>query len=517
MGDPKDNFGASALWTAIGTYLPGSGLIKGGRRVLAGTIALGLFALVVVVFGVWTLVDSTSLLHLAVNATFMKVLIVALPLVTLGWLWLIVQTQLDLRPTKALTQLQRGLATALVVALSFSIAAPMAVASRYAFDQSRWLDTVFRRSDDIKSGTAPDADLWRNKGRVNVLLLGGDAGDDRWGLRTDTMLLASVNTHTGDTVLLQIPRNAANAPFPKDSPLAEYYPDGFTSGWSDDPEHMFNNIYDGVPDNVPGDILGPTDNLGADALKLAVGEATGQTVDYYALVDLAGFSKLVDALGGITVNINTWVAMGGDTDAGIPPSKWLKPGPNQHLNGTEALWYARGRYGADDFQRMDRQRCVIEAAINQANPGNVLARYEDIARQSKDIIQTDIPSDVLPAMVDLALRMREGQRDSIVLRDGEDGFSSSAPDWALVRARMDKAIEEQKPKTPEPAPPAEPQEPQEPGSPQEPAPPEDAPVEAPEEQPAPAPETPVAPPEDLVASCEFQPEIANAQPPQPPT
>lgn len=531
-GDPRESFGAGALWTAVGTYVPGAGLIKGGRRMLAGTIACGLFVLTVLTLGVWALVDTNSLLHLAVSASFLKVLVLVLPLVTIGWLWLIVQTHLDLKPRRVLSTLQRGLATALVVALSFSVAAPMAVASRYAFDQSRWLSTIFRNSSDIRSGTAPEVDMsdpWKNKDRVNILLLGGDAGPDRYGLRTDTMLLASIDTQTGNTVLLQIPRNAANAPFPEDSPLAQYYPDGFTSGWPEDPEHMFNNIYDGVPQDVPADVLGPTDNLGADALKLAVGAATGQTVDYYALVDLAGFSKLIDALGGITVNINTWVAMGGDTDRGIPPSKWMHPGPNQHLNGTEALWFARGRYGADDFQRMDRQRCVIEAAINQANPANMLARYEDIARQSKDIIQTDIPSEILPAMVDLALRVKGSQRDSIVLRNGEDGFWSASPDWALVRARMNRAIEKQRepgnagpaPADPTPATtdPGDPVDPADPGAtPEVPATtePTDIATEAPPPNAQP-PTAPVAPPEDLAASCEFQPAVANAQPKQPPT
>ncbi len=52
---------------------------------------------------------------------------------------------------------------------------------------------------------------------------------------------------------------------------------------------------------------GPTDNPGADFLKLGVGEALGLTIDYYVLVNLDGFSQLIDALGGITVNVNYYV------------------------------------------------------------------------------------------------------------------------------------------------------------------------------------------------------------------
>ena len=84
---------------------------------------------------------------------------------------------------------------------------------------------------------------------------------------------------------------------------------------------------------MPKDVLGPTDNLGADALKLSVGEALGLRVDYYVLINLQGFSKMINALGGIKLNINTYIPIGGDTDRGIAPKEFLKPGPNQKLKG----------------------------------------------------------------------------------------------------------------------------------------------------------------------------------------
>ena len=77
-------------------------------------------------------------------------------------------------------------------------------------------------------------------------------------------------------------------------------------------------MYRNVPRAVPKDVLGPTDNLGADVLKLSVGEATGLKVDYYVLINLEGFSKMINALGGIRVNINTYIPIGGDTDRHIP-------------------------------------------------------------------------------------------------------------------------------------------------------------------------------------------------------
>ena len=142
------------------------------------------------------------------------------------------------------------------------------------------------------------------------------------------------------------------------------------------------------------------------------------------------------------LDFHTYIPMGGNTDLHIPPKKYLKPGPDQHLNGEDALWYARGRYGSDDFARMDRQRCVINAIIKQANPTNMLARYEQIAKASKDIVVTDMPQEVLPLMVDLSFRVKDGNVRSIVFKHGVDGFLSPDPDFALMRKRVKAALEE---------------------------------------------------------------------------
>ena len=69
-------------------------------------------------------------------------------------------------------------------------------------------------------------------------------------------------------------------------------------------EWMLDAIYKNVPEQQGKDIVGPSDNVGADILKLSVGEAIGLKLDYYVQINLAGFTQLVNALGGITVNIN---------------------------------------------------------------------------------------------------------------------------------------------------------------------------------------------------------------------
>ena len=101
---------------------------------------------------------------------------------------------------------------------------------------------------------------------------------------------------------------------------------------------------------------------------------------------------------------------------------------------------------------MDRQRCVIDAVIKQANPANMLARYEDIAKAGKDIVKTDMPREVLPLMVDLSLRVKDGNVRSVVFKHGVDGFSSPNPDFAQMRQRVKAALKETKKEAPSPSP-----------------------------------------------------------------
>ena len=450
----EPSFRRAVVYTILGTAIPGLGLIAGRRR-LIGSVILGLFAAGVLALGIYATVDRQDLLGYALDPKTLRRAALALVIIALVWVAIIIASHLSLRgrPTTS----QRVVGGVLVGVLSFAVAAPMAVAARYSYVTASSVGAVFKSEDETKSATRPNLeatqttpgkpkpqDPWAGKPRLNILLLGGDAGPGRAGTRTDTVILASINTKTGDTALISLPRNAARMPFPSSSPLHKRYPYGFTNGDGQNAEYFLNAMYRNVPRAVPKDILGPTDNLGADVLKLSVGEATGLQVDYYVLINLDGFSKMINALGGIRLNINTYIPIGGDTDRHIPPKEYLKPGPNQKLNGRSALWYARGRYGSDDFARMDRQRCVINAIIKQANPTNMLARYEDVVKAGKQLVYTDMPREVLPLMVDLSLRVKDGNVRSVVFKSGVAGFSSSNPDFTLMRKRVKAAIGESK-------------------------------------------------------------------------
>src|SRR5690606_8313381 len=103
---------------------------------------------------------------------------------------------------------------------------------------------------------------------------------------------------------------------------------------------------------------------GVEVTKDVVEEITGLKINYYAMVNLAGFSKLIDAVGGVTVNVQERTAIGG---IGAPIKGYIEAGKRK-LNGREALWYARSRVDNDDFSRMGRQKCVMSAMLHELSP-----------------------------------------------------------------------------------------------------------------------------------------------------
>jgi anionic cell wall polymer biosynthesis LytR-Cps2A-Psr (LCP) family protein len=148
--------------------------------------------------------------------------------------------------------------------------------------------------------------------------------------------------------------------------------------------------------------------------------------------------------------VNERVAMGGISSAHIPPAEWIEPGPKQHLDGPHALWFARGRYGADDDQRQIRQRCAIKGIVDAADPSTLVTKYQAIAKASKNLLRTDIPQELLPALIQLALKVKSGTVSNVSLDVSKLKLKYLHPDYEGLRETVAKALE---PKAETPAPP----------------------------------------------------------------
>ncbi len=126
-------------------------------------------------------------------------------------------------------------------------------------------------------------------------------------------------------------------------------------------------------------------------------------IDYFAVVDLGGFVDLVDALGGVDLYVPEPILE--RTSPAHEGEEWtridLKAG-FQHLTGDEALVYARSRSTSSDYARMDRQRCLLGALAEQADPFDIAIRIPSLVPVIKDVLATNIPLGHLPDLAEAA-------------------------------------------------------------------------------------------------------------------
>lgn len=274
------------------------------------------------------------------------------------------------------------------------------------------LEPVVAAPGEVGADTIDFEDLppWQPFGeeRLNILLLGGDAGPGRGGLRTDTMIVASIDPVSGDSALIGLPRNFAGVAL-KDG--------------TDVPVRRLNHVYGWGHDNT--DLFGGPDP-GARAIRNVAENITGLQIDYHMLVDLTGFADLVNAFGGVRLNVPRPVdGPLYDAETGDYDMIRIEAG-DQTLDGGHALAYARARYGSSDYVRMGRQRCIIAAMARDANPLKLVARFDDLLAVIENNMSTDVPAELLPELVRLAPRV-ELNRIRVV------GFD---PTWSLGRNRQ---------------------------------------------------------------------------------
>jgi LCP family protein required for cell wall assembly len=235
-------------------------------------------------------------------------------------------------------------------------------------------------------------------------------------------------------ILFSLPRNLENVPMPP-GPLREQWPNGFPD--------LLNGVYQFVT-NEP-DLLKGARDRGAQGVKEVASYILGIPIDYYAMVNLEGFNEFVDAMGGVTVTITQRLPIGGLLADGtrVPPVGYIEPGI-QHLDGTQAQWYARSRRDGTDYDRMLRQRCLIGAMVQQATPGNVLKHFQELSSATKKLAETDIPRSVLPDLITLGDKMHTGSSIRSVAFVPPI-IHTGNPDYAKIRKLVSEALQPPKP------------------------------------------------------------------------
>ena len=413
-----------------GWWLVGLGiLIPGSAQLLAGDKRLGRFA-VLTTFVLWALAVLTLLLWLVARPVVLTVAThpVGLTLVqvlaagyALLWLLLAIDTLRLVRLVRLAPLARMGIATLGVVAL-VATAGGAGYAAVIAGSARGVLDSVFsggQYADPID-------------GRYNVMVLGGDAGADRLGLRPDSISVMSIDADTGATSIIGVPRNLENIPFTEGSPLYEDFPNGYDCGI----DCLISYLYTyGVehPELYP-EAASIGSDPGIEAMRDGVEAVTGLTMQYYVLIDMQGFSQLIDALGGIEIDVPTKVLLGKNGEKAIGSI----PAGVQQMDGATALWYARSRYNVTDYDRMLRQRQVQEAIIAQVEPGNLVTKFQAVAEAGSQVVKTDIPSSMLSHFIELASGARSMPVTTLELVP--PAIDTNHPDVTLIHELVQQSL-----------------------------------------------------------------------------
>lgn len=390
----------------LGVVIPGSAqILAGNRRLgrfgLATTLALWFLAIITAL--VWFLARPFAL-GVATNGIALLIAQVLLAAYAVLWVVLALDTLRLTRLVKAAPR-ARGFIAGVAVILLVTTAGTAAYGSYVSGVARTTLAHVF-------GGTTYSDPV---NGRYNILLLGGDAGADRTGLRPDSISVVSIDANTGATTIIGVPRNLQRAPFSKGSPMLGPFPNGYDCGVNCLVSFLYT--YGQEHPTLYPDAVAHHSQPGIEAMRDAIQGVVGLKLQYYALIDMKGFQNLVDALGGITIEVKERLPINGGQDANGQPTqvyRWIEPGV-QKMDGFTALWYARSRHGTSDYDRMARQRTVQAAILAQFDPGTVLTKFEAIAKASGQIVKTDIPQGMLGKFVDLASKARAQKLDNLEL------------------------------------------------------------------------------------------------------
>ncbi len=243
-------------------------------------------------------------------------------------------------------------------------------------------------------------------GVTNILLIGSDTPSDAnadISVRTDSLILVSVNRDIGTASMISIPRD-----------LYVYVP-----GWAN---NRINTAFaHGNQVDYPGG--------GVKLLKDTVLYNFGIPVHYYAQIDFSGFEGIVDSLGGIEISnscsLTDWKLKEPGLDIEVEEN-WelvtLDPGVHQ-MDGFTALWYARSRRTTSDFDRGRRQQQIMDAILEKGIDLNLIAQAPSVWDSFQQTVKTDMDIGKALQLAAVAPSVQENGIQHLSLTRGEiEGF-----------------------------------------------------------------------------------------------
>jgi LCP family protein required for cell wall assembly len=239
----------------------------------------------------------------------------------------------------------------------------------------------------VTGATAPP---WNGRERLNILLIGAD--EQGGGHNTDTLITVSIDPQSRQVVMFTLPRDTVDVPIPP-GPARSVYGSVYRG--------KINSWYVAVRDRADW-FPGTNATRGYNGLKAVLGELYGLEIKYYVEVNFEGFRKAVDALGGVTINVQVPILDDQFPRAAGHRERMYVPAGMQHMTGQQALDYARSRKSTSDFDRGARQQRVLLSLRQQLDIGRILPSIDALAVALQQSIRTDIPRELVPQLLGLA-------------------------------------------------------------------------------------------------------------------
>ena len=276
--------------------------------------------------------------------------------------------------------------------------------------------TPIAEDGPVQTQSPPDIE----QERVNILVLGTDRRTGEQGpSHTDTMIVLTVDPGNQTAGMLSIPRDL----------------------WVSIPGHSENRIntahFLGEVDGNPGG--------GAALAKTTVQYALGIPIHYYVRVNFEGFERFIDAIEGITIDVQEAIYDPKYPDGNYGLMIVDIPVGVQHMDGKTALQYARARHGGSDFARARRQQEVIKAVRDKVLSLDIpLTKIPEILRIVGGSVQTDLTLSDMYALAKVARTIDAENIKSVVIDESmttpqltPDGADVLIPDRARIREALD--------------------------------------------------------------------------------
>jgi len=255
----------------------------------------------------------------------------------------------------------------------------------------------FGLGSDVPATPTPTPSPNGAQARINILLTGIDSSPTRTQSLNDTLLVVSLDPVTGQMAMISFPRDMAHLPLPG-------------GGTYDGKINSIMSYADRNPARYP--------EGGMVALTAEISYLLGARVDYYASVDLEGFRKLIDRVGGVTIDVAKAIDDPGYGGWDQPGRIGFKLSAGRHdLDGETALAYVRTRKGIgdSDFGRARRQQQLLVALQRKLIDPAMLPNLPGLLKDATQTLKTNFPPDRLSEMLALARKTDEASIKRYVL------------------------------------------------------------------------------------------------------